>query len=44
MSSPYHYKQLMNIKYDHRELIDVPSIFAKNRENWQGIEGIMMFG
>jgi mannose-6-phosphate isomerase-like protein (cupin superfamily) len=34
MSNQYNYNQLMNIKYDHLELIDVPAIVAENKEKW----------
>lgn len=34
MSSQYNYHQLMNIKYAHQELIDVPAIVAENTEKW----------
>ncbi|MDP9047625.1 MAG: cupin domain-containing protein [Bacteroidota bacterium] len=34
MVNQYNYNQLMNIKYDHLELIDVPEIVAENKEKW----------
>ena len=33
MKKDYDYKQLMNIKYDHHEVIDVPKIVEECKEN-----------
>jgi mannose-6-phosphate isomerase-like protein (cupin superfamily) len=34
MSKDRNYNQHMNIKYDHLEVIDVPSIINENKEKW----------
>ena len=34
MSKKYHYNQLMNIKYSHHEVIDVPEIIKECTDNW----------
>jgi len=34
MPQNYNYNQLMNIKYDHQELIDVPEIIKNCKEKW----------
>jgi hypothetical protein len=34
MPNQYNYNQQMNIKYEHLELIDVPTIVAENKEKW----------
>ncbi len=34
MNNRKQYKQNMNIKYNHLELIDVPAIIAENKEKW----------
>ena len=34
MSKEYNYNQHMNIKYNHLEVIDVPTIVAENKEKW----------
>ena len=34
MSKKYNYNQLMNIKYDHHEVIDVPEIIKKCTDKW----------
>ncbi len=34
MSKKYNYKQQMNIKYDHQEVIDVPALVEECNEKW----------
>ena len=34
MGNQIQYKQNMDVKYDHLELIDVPAIIAENKEQW----------
>ncbi len=34
MANKYNYNQHMDIKYDHLEVIDVPSIVNENKEKW----------
>ena len=34
MGSKFKYNQYMNIKYDHHEVIDIPTIIKECRENW----------
>jgi mannose-6-phosphate isomerase-like protein (cupin superfamily) len=34
MNNPVEYKQLMNVKYENLQLIDVPAIIAENTEKW----------
>ncbi len=34
MSKKYNYNQLMNVKYDHHEVIDVPKIIKECADQW----------
>ena len=34
MSKKYNYNQLMNIKYEHHEVIDVPQIVKECTDKW----------
>ena len=34
MSKKYDYKQLMNVKYQHHEVIDIPEIVKECKDKW----------